>query len=47
MKLRCIKCSNGCKLTLIDKEGRVKVKGNKCSKGKKYALKLAQENGVI
>ena len=39
-KLKCIKCSKGCKLTVTLEDGKVtNVTGNKCSRGPKYARK--------
>ena len=37
MELVCISCPNGCKLTVENKNGEIKVTGNKCIKGETFA----------
>lgn len=38
MKLTCIVCPAGCNITVAKKEGQWIVSGNRCAKGKKYAI---------
>jgi CxxC motif-containing protein len=33
----CIMCPMGCRMTVYEKDGEIKVEGNTCPRGKKYA----------
>ncbi|NIA09619.1 MAG: DUF1667 domain-containing protein [Nitrospiraceae bacterium] len=37
-RLTCIECPVGCEMTVEIKNGEIKVSGNKCARGKKYAI---------
>ena len=34
----CIQCPVGCKLVVVEKGGEIHVEGNKCKRGKEYAI---------
>lgn len=38
VKLVCIECPVGCEMEVEEVEGEVKVKGNRCPRGEKYAI---------
>jgi len=37
-KLVCIECPLGCEMTAEKKDGSIKVSGNRCPRGEKYAI---------
>ncbi len=37
-KLICIRCPKGCELNITEENGEIKVSGNECKLGEKYAI---------
>ncbi|RLF61977.1 MAG: hypothetical protein DRN31_04720 [Thermoplasmata archaeon] len=38
VKIVCIECPVGCEMTAEKKDGSIKVSGNRCPRGEKYAI---------